>query len=752
VILLKDRVGVLAPPPKTDPRRQDIMPKKKFSLGCALFFSFCFLLAPGGPAQVGTKKITYEQAFQNKEPHILKSLPPASWLDDENFLLREEDEKTRATKLFKVSARTGARTLFVDYAAFQEKLPQGFAMIRPEETSPDYSTFVYSFRNDLYLYSLKTQGFKRLTATPEEEKTPRFSPDTKHLAYTRSHNLYALDLETGLEHQLTTDGSETIYNGWASWVYYEEILGRRSRYAAFWWAPDSRRIAFLRFDDSPVPVFPIVRSTEVHAQLERERYPQPGDSNPRVKLGVVSLPDATITWADLDENADHYVAWPFWLPDGSGLTFQWMNREQDDIKIFGLDLQTGKKQEIYNENQPSWVEFFEDLYFFKDGSGFLLRSDVSGWRRRYYYDLKGNLKAPLTQGDISVDEISLVDEDNSRVYFAGRKQDTLDTHLFRVGLDGNNLEQLTRESGTHRTAMSPGGRYFLDTFTNVDTPARRDLYRSDGSWVRKVDQSQTPELEDYPLGKKELFTVPAGESLALPGSWILPPGFDPNGKYPVLFMIYGGPGSSDVTNSFPRLSAFYLAQEGIIVFSVDHRGSGYFGKKGTSLMYRNLGKWEMHDYIEAVKWLRQKPFIDSTRIGITGGSYGGYATCMALTYGADYFTHGYAQFSVTDWRLYDSVYTERYMDKPEENEAGYEFGSALTHAGKLKGVFVLEHGDMDDNVHMQNSIQLINALMDEGKMFEFVLYPDQRHGFRGRLRDYSSRRFVDFWLKDFLNR
>jgi dipeptidyl-peptidase-4 len=260
-------------------------------------------------------------------------------------------------------------------------------------------------------------------------------------------------------------------------------------------------------------------------------------------------------------------------------------------------------------------------------------------------------------------------------------------------------------------------------------------------------------MEEYPIGKKELFTITTEDGRILPACWTLPPDFSENKTYPVLFTIYGGPGSSDVSNSFPRLSQLYLAQEGIIVFAVDHRGSGHFGKNGMAFMHRNLGKWEMHDLIQAVKWLHKKSFVDKSKIGITGGSYGGYTTCMALTYGADYFTHGYARSSVTDWRLYDSVYTERYMDSPIDNQVGYEFGAAMTHAHKLKGTLFMSHGNLDDNVHMQNTIQLMDALMDLGKStFEFMVYPDQKHGTRGKKREHSNRHYIDFWFKHFLDR
>jgi dipeptidyl-peptidase-4 len=704
-------------------------------------------------AQETPSKITYEQAYLDKEPLLFKPMTMASWLDDEYYLLRERDEKTKTTRLFKVSVKSAEKNLFLDYGALQRALPQGVMAEAPAEMSPDYSKFIYNFKNDLYLFLPKTETFRRLTATAEEEKNPRLSPDGRLVAYTRGNNLYALDLDNGLEYQVTADGSETILNGWASWVYFEEILGRRSRYAAFWWSPDSRKIAFLRFDDSPVPVFPLFRSTGVHGDLEKERYPKSGDPNPKVKLGIVELPANTTVWADFDEDADHYVAWPIWLPGSDRLTVQWMNRGQDNIKIFFIDLKTGGKEEIFNEKQPAWVEFFEDLTFFKEGNGFLLRSDADGWQHLYSYDLMGKLRTRLTEGPWQVRNIGLVDEKNGQVYFSADKGNSTETHLFRVRLDGRDLERLTKDPGSHYCQVSPGGSYFFDMSTSVERPSKQDLYRSDGTWMRTIDSSEAPALQEYALAKKELFTIPTEDGYALPAYWILPPDFDPAKKYPVLFTIYGGPGAPTVSNSYPPLPSLYLAQEGIIVMSVDHRSSGHFGKKGVALMHRNLGKWEMHDLIAAVKWLREKPFIDPTKIGITGGSYGGYTTCMALTYGADYFTHGIAVSSVTDWRLYDSVYTERYMDTPVENKEGYEFGSAVTHAKNLKGVLLLMHGDMDDNVHMQNTVQLIDVLMDQGKMFEFMVFPNQRHGFReATKRENANRRVVDFWFKHLLDR
>lgn len=699
------------------------------------------------------KKLTYEQVFEYAQPRLTKPLPRIrGWLDDSHYLQQKQDPADKKRKLFKINAASGEESVFLDPQDFEDILPDGFGLMTASEFTPDYSGMLYNHKKDLYYLNTKTKEFKQLTASSTEEKNPKFSPDGKSIAYTRNRDLFVYDLETGLERQLTDDASDHIYNGWASWVYYEEILGRSSRYRAFYWSPDGDKLAFLRFDDSPVPTFTLFYADGAHGELEVEHYPKSGDPNPKVKLGIVDVKTGETTWADFDENADEYIAWVFWTPNNKNVTIQWMNRDQNHLKIYSVDPASGSKEIIYDEKQDAWVEFFEDLYFFQDGSGYLVRSDVNGWKHLYYYGMGGSLRKQLTKGKWTVTGIQLVDEKNKQVFFTANKDESTENHLFHVGLDGKGMKKLTSVPGSHRVRVSPGGSFYIDTYSNITTPTKMALHTGDGQLVRELGNSKSEEMDNYALGKIELFRVKIKDGYDLPVKWYLPPDFDPNVKYPVLFSVYGGPNAASVRNSGPSMSSYYRAQQGIIVLNVDHRGSGHFGKEGVAKMYRNLGKWEMHDWIEVVKWLREKSFVDPNRIGISGGSYGGYVTLMALTTGADYFTHGVSNAPVSDWKLYDTIYTERYMDRPIDNPQGYKNGSTMKDIEKFKGKLLLTHGTIDDNVHMQNSIQFITEMMKHGKQFELMIYPNERHGFRNPARRSHRNKLIEaFWVKHFGN-
>ncbi len=699
------------------------------------------------------KKLTYKQVYEGGGMRGMMGMMGISrtngWIDDDHYIEVKYNQKEGGLRAesFKTNVKDGSSVPLVDNSKVQ--LPEGFSIDRPNLFSSDYNYYLFYSKKNIYYYSRPENTFKQLTNDEAEKNIFQLSPDGKKVAYVKGNNLYVFDTELDKEIQLTKDGSELIYNGRASWVYMEEILGRATKYSAFWWSPKSDKVCFLRFDDSPVPDFPIYHADGHHGELEHQRYPKAGDPNPYVKFGIANIADGKITWADFDEKADQYIAWPTWTKDNR-LTVQWMNRAQDNIILYWIDTNTGKKTELYNEKQKEWVEWFEDLYFFDNNSGFLLKSNVDGWDHLYYYYLTGKLKKRLTQGDWQVTNVVLVDEANKKVYFHSPLKNSTDKYLCVVGFDGKDFKQLTTFPGQHTASVSPKGKYYIDSYSNITTPSKSELYSIDGKLIKTLSDSKNTQYDEFAMAKPELFRIPSGDGFELPAIWYLPADFDPNKKYAVIFNEYGGPNSGSVRNSYSvGLSQSYYAQQGVIFISVDHRGSGHFGKKGQALMHRNLGKWELFDYSAAVKWLKTKSFIDSTRIGITGGSYGGYVAALAVTKGADFFTHSIAEYGVMDWMLYDNVYTERYMDTPTENPEGYKAGSVLNYVDKFKGKMLITHGTIDDNVHLQNSVQLVTELQKQNKDFEMMFYPNFRHGVG---MPHVTRLRNQFWFKHLLGR
>jgi len=679
------------------------------------------------------------------------------WADDNHYLERTTDDEGKPV-VMSVNVRTGKKKVYDEYVNYREEfmnsLPEGFTMDFGTAMSPDNQYIVIKKDNDLWLFGLGETEVKQLTTDDAEENNPRFSPDGKKIAFTKGRELYVYDLVTGKETRLSFDAAEKVYNGYASWVYMEEILGRGSRYAAFWWSPDSRRIAYLHTDETNVPEFIINRIDEedgLHGIREITPYPKPGDPNPKVKMGIVDIVSAKTVWVKTDDTIDQYIAWPDWTPDSEKLMIQVLNREQDDMRFILADIKTGDFKEIYRETRDTWIDFFTDNYIMKDGSGFIIRSCRSDWMNLYYYDWDGNLKSQLTDFDWRVTGIIRVDEDREVIYFSGTGGESTESHFFRIDLDGTGLIRYTDIPGSHSANISPSGKYLIDTWSNLSTPTSMVALDSRG---RKVRDIQLPDEEGEEADsnlKFELVRIKAADGFMLPAIISFPKDFDESQKYPVIFTVYGGPDAGSVRNRYMGGRPSWYAENGIITFSVDHRASGHFGKKGLDYMHRNLGKWEMLDYIEAVKWLREKPWVDAARMGITGGSYGGYTTAMALTYGADYWTHGIAKYSVTDWRLYDNVYTERFMDTPEDNPEGYKNGSVLTYSDNLEGKLYIVHGMADDNVHMQNSIWLISKLQDEGKVFDFMTYPGGRHGWGGAKARHTSNEDQRHWMEWFFN-
>ncbi|MEI8225992.1 MAG: DPP IV N-terminal domain-containing protein [Bacteroidota bacterium] len=678
------------------------------------------------------------------------------WTDDTHYLIKTFDADKNPV-VQSVDIKTGKGIFVLPAKSYREllsqSLPQGTTLTKNDVISPDKKSVILMKENDLFFFTIGDKELRRLTNDKTAEVNARFSPDGKKIAYTKNKDLYVYDLVNNKETRLTFDASDKIYNGYSSWVYMEEILGRPSRYAAFWWSPDGNELAYLRTDETDVPVFTLNRLDEadgIHGLIEATPYPKPGDPNPKVKMGIADVASAITVWVKTDYSIDQYIAWPFWTPDSKKLAIQVVNRDQNDIKIILADPLSGDFTKIYNESRKTWVEFYEDIYVMNNGSGFIVRSYRNDWENLYYYGWDGKLITQLTNFNFRITGIDRVDEDMKMVYFSATGAESTDKHFFRVGLDGKNLLQITTGNGTHNVSISPKGSYFVDTWNSVVSAGSMITLDKKAKVVREIHKFEQPAFDPTKNSKAELVKILTSDGLFnMPAIITYPVNFDPTKKYPVVFTIYGGPDNKKVKNLWEGSNPSLYSRNGIITFSVDHRGSGHFGKKGLDYMYRCLGKWEILDYEDAVKWLLTKPYIDGTRMGITGTSYGGYMTCLALTKGADYWTHGFAGSSVTDYRLYDNIYTERFMDTPLENPEGYKDGSALNFVKNYKGKLYLNHGDMDDNVHMQNSIYLISRLQDEGKTFEFMLYPGERHGIRGVKGPHARSEANNFWLRNF---
>jgi dipeptidyl-peptidase 4 len=584
---------------------------------------------------------------------------------------------------------------------------------------------------------LKVKGVEtQLTFDAAEEKNPTISPDGKYVGYTKNNNLYTLNLEDKKEIAITNEDTKGILNGYASWVYFEEIFGRPTQYRAFWWSPDSKYISFMRFDERKVPMFPIYNSDGQHGYIEETRYPKVGDPNPTVKIGWSAPTGGNITWADFNEQDDQYFGWPIWNPNNNSMWLSWMDRGQNNLKIYELDMATGNKKEVYKEYQKTWIDL-EDrvsgrINFLANNKGYIAQSDESGWNQLYLYNMNGQLQNAITAGKYTVTGIKLIDEKTKTIYFTARGiESTARIDFYSVGFDGKNLKRLsTGDYNNSQVYLAPDAKHFVSVYSNVKTPTAFGIIDIKKGTVDVLGKAVDSSFKIDNFAKTELIRIKSADGLyELPALVTWPKNMDPNKKYPLLVSIYGGPNAGTVMDNWSNPAAKEtLAKEGLIQVAFDHRASGHFGKEGVNYMYRNLGYWEMQDYMTMAKWFVANGSADPKKICITGFSYGGYMSCYALTYGASVFTHAMAGGSVVDWSLYDSHYTERYMDTPGENPEGYKTSSVLSYVKDFKGVLQLVHGTSDDNVHMQNSIQLLSALEDNGKEVEFMLYPGGRHG------------------------
>ena len=702
----------------------------------------------------------------------------------------------------------------------------------------DSSAFVLNARSGQRIEGVAAPAkFTDFPLKPEGAVNLTYSPDSTKLAFTRDNDLYVVDIASGKETRLTSDGSDVILNGYASWVYYEEIFGRPSRYRAFWWSPDSRKIGFYRFDNSQVPMFPIysafanpaaaasqsqsprVTDLALGGSLSETRYPKAGQTNPQVRIGIVDLdtaiptspavqpgtviqnetPDChferaergekSIIWADFDPTLDQYFGIPFWGPDSKEFFIARMPRLQNTIDLYAVNVTDGSKRHVYNETYKTWLNWFDGVVFTDKGL-YMAREFETGWQQIYFLSYDGKEFRRLTDGPNWNVSIIRVDEKKGDVYYTAKRERVAKQALYKVDKNGRIWALTHPDYNATGISFSPDGKYFVTSYSNLQTPDRIGIFQTRSGWESRgsycicapdrsrigpddlsvrfdpehilVADRRGPDYDASKYALGELVLITTEDGFRLPGMIVYPKNFDSSKKYPVHVDIYGGPNTPMVRDRWvtPNAANQWYSENGIIQITVDPRAAGHNGRAGLDMIYRQLTVWEVKDFCAWADWLKSLPYVDGDKIGVEGFSFGGTMTSMLLMQAPDKFHYGIAGGGVYDWALYDSHYTERYMDTPQNNPEGYEVAKVLNYVKGYPTEYVTEtvqaseavmlkltHGTGDDNVHHQNTLQLLDALHREGKKFDFMIYPDGMHGYRGYQGNHFQNANNEFWLK-----
>lgn len=610
---------------------------------------------------------------------------------------------------------------------------------------------------------------------PEGAVNLTYSPDSTMLAFTRDNDLYVAEIASGRETRLTFDGTELILNGYSSWVYYEEILGRPTRYCAFWWSPDSRKIGFYRFDNTEVPMFPIYSAKGQDGSLNQTRYPKCGEPNPKVRIGIVDVPQAVtaapeIVWADFDEQEDQYFGTPFWGADSREFFISREPRTQNTLDLYSVSAADGSRKHIYHEEYATWLDWIEGMIFTEKGL-YMVRSFETGWQQIYFLSYDGKELRRLTDGPNWRIQLHYVDEKKGDVYFTARRDATVRTTVYKADRKGVITALTDPAYDAAAVRFSPDGRRFVASLSNAVTPNRIGLYDvTKPGKALAVAELAGPDFDPAAYALPQMITLTTHDGLVLLASVVYPKNFDPARKYPVHMDIYGGPDTPQVQDVWrtPNASNQWWSDHGIIEITADCRAAGHNGRQGLDMIYRQLDQVETEDFVEWAKWLQSLPYVDADKIGVEGFSFGGTMTALLVMDHSEQFHYGIAGGGVYDWSLYDTHYTERFMDTPQNNPEGYARTRVISHAANypvehttasdqedpaasaaaVEPVMLkLTHGTGDDNVHFQNTLQLIDELQKEGKKFELMIYPDGMHGYRGYQGTHFQQANREFWLK-----
>ena len=592
--------------------------------------------------------------------------------------------------------------------------------------------FRHSFTADYYLFDTTTKNVSKLFDFQVQE--PTFSPDGTKIAFARENNLYVYDIASKQTATITTDGKKnSIINGITDWVYEEEFAFVR----AFDWSKDSKKVAYIRFDESQVPEFSMsIFKKDLYPTVQTFKYPKAGEKNSEVSLHIYDLATKGIQKVNLSQYTDFYIARMQWTNEANVLSAQVLNRHQDNLDLLFIDGNTSATKVVLNEKDKAYIDVTDNLTFLKDNS-FIWTSEKDGFNHIYVYDKTGKLKNQVTKGNWEVTNYYGFDDKTNTVFYQSVENGSINRDVYSINLNGKNKVRLSKSIGTNAATFSPNFQYYINTFSSVTQPTTYTLnVAKTGAEVQVIENNAAlaTKLKGYNLPAKEFFVLKTDKGNEL-NAWILKPkDFDPNKKYPVFMFQYSGPGSQQVNNDWNSNDDYWfqmLAQQGYIVACVDGRGTGFKGAAFKKVTQKELGKYEVEDQIDAAKVIGNYPFVDKNRIGIWGWSYGGFMASNCLLKGADIFKMAIAVAPVTNWRFYDSIYTERYMQTPQENATGYDENSPINHVNKLKGKYLLIHGSGDDNVHVQNSMQMMEALIQANKQFDSEIYPDKNHGIYG---------------------
>lgn len=691
------------------------------------------------PADGEKIKLTQKEILYALPEGILKSVPTLfDWRGDDQILFYEISNRKPVARLYNIKSGEWNNESMED-------------LLKEEDSA---------------VQSDEMQLIDTLKSGIGEERYGRcrnitLSPDLQRAAYTFDNDLYLYDFKGREEKRLTTKENDNILNGYASWVYYEEILGRPSQYKAFWWAPSGKMIAYYSFDESNVGVFPIYDYNEQYGSIKQTRYPKAGSGNPHVRVNILDLEGGRRIEAPFDGNDDQYFGIPFWSSDSKKFMVPWMNRDQNNLVLYALNVEptTGEitKEKVYEERQPTWIDWITDMHF--TAGGFYMVRDFDMWEQIYYQSFDGTILKKITEGKNWGTQIIKVDEKGGYIYFSARREISTRNDFYKVNLKNGRITRLSHgEFDYSHICLSDNNRYFAAVRSNAKTPPQTVWGTTLGRGeLTVITDMKGEKFDDYALALPQMLYM-EHEGYTLPAYMILPVNLDTAKSYPAIVSIYGGPNAGTVMDRWMGLGekTQWWANEGVIQLSIDHRAAGHCGKEGLNFLHRRLLTIELEDYKAWMQYLFNKyRYIDRDKIGITGFSYGGSMTALAVLEGNDYFKYGIAGGGVYDYSLYDTHYAERYMDTPQSNPEGYKKSRIMDRIGNYRGdatnFLRITHGTADDNVHLQNTMQLIDALENEGRQFELMLYPGEYHGYRGSKARHSRKSDYLFWYRHLLD-